>query len=83
MKRAAPTSLVPPLAAMVALLAAIPARADCAADIHAMRAQAGVVKDDRHKQELQKLMDKAEKDDRAGRASACDKTVQQARQLLK
>jgi hypothetical protein len=83
MKRAVPTPLLGLPVAIAIALAAVPAYADCAADIRAVRTEAAGLKDDSRKQELQKLLEKAEKDDRAGRASACDKTVQQARQLLK
>ena len=70
------------ISSVLALLAQ-PAYADCATDIHSLRSEAAAIKDERRRQELLHLVEKAEKDDKAGRASACDKTVQQARVLLK
>ncbi len=59
------------------------AEADCPADIRAVRTEAVAVKDERRRQELQKLLDKAEKDNEAGRAQLCADAVQHARALLK
>jgi hypothetical protein len=60
-----------------------PARADCTSDIRAVRAEAATVKDERRRQELEKLLEKAEKDNEAGRAELCADAVQHARALLK
>jgi hypothetical protein len=60
-----------------------PARADCTADIRAVRAEAAAVKDERRRQELERLLEKAEKDNDAGRAQLCADAVQHARALLK
>lgn len=61
----------------------MPAHADCTADINALRTQAAAVKDEHRRQELAKLIVKAEKDDQAGRAQLCADAVQHARALLK
>ena len=57
--------------------------ADCGAEVQAVRAQLAAVKDQNRRQELQKLVDKAEKDDKAGRTALCDQAVQRAHTLLK
>jgi len=57
--------------------------ADCAADIRALRTQSATVKDERRRQELEKLLEKAEKDFEAGRVQLCADAVQHARALLK
>jgi uncharacterized membrane protein len=60
-----------------------PARADCSADINALRTELAAVKDDHRRQELQKLIEKAEKDDEAGRARLCGEATQRAQLLIK
>ncbi|MGO8915773.1 MAG: hypothetical protein ACLQJR_07690 [Stellaceae bacterium] len=60
-----------------------PARADCATDIKALRQELATVRDERRRQELQKLIDKAAKDDAAGRAQLCGEAMQRARLLIK
>ena len=83
MKRAAlALLLVLPFGFVNAALTA-PARADCAADLHAVRLELASVKDESRLQELEKLVEKAEKDQQAGRAGDCRQTVQRARILLK
>lgn len=64
-------------------LPSLPAWADCAADISALRTELAAVKDDHRRQELQKLIDKAAKDDEAGRARLCGEATQRAELLLK
>jgi len=59
------------------------AHADCPADIRAVRSEAAGIKDERRRQEVQKLLEKAEKDNEAGRAQLCADAVQHARALLK
>jgi hypothetical protein len=83
MKRAAPILISAALFGYLNLLFTVPARADCGADIQVVRSQATAIKDDQRRQELQKLVEKAEKDDKAGRTSLCDQAVQRARLLLK
>jgi hypothetical protein len=83
MKRVAPIVISAALFVVLNFLFTISARADCSADIQVVRTQATAVKDDQRRQELQKLVDKAEKDDKAGRATLCDQAVQRARLLLK
>jgi len=83
MKRAVSPWQLGFLAALVNAGLTMPAQADCAADIAALRSQAAAVKDDHRRQELAKLIEKAEKDDQAGRAQLCADDVQHARALLK
>jgi hypothetical protein len=60
-----------------------PAHADCPAEIQAIRAQLATVKDPHRREELQMLLDKAEKDQAAGRSQLCGEAVQRARVLVK
>ena len=61
----------------------MPAWADCARELRAVRAEAAALKDDHRRQEIEKLLEKAEKDNQAGRAELCSDAVQHARALLK
>lgn len=75
-----------PLAVLVLLaggMLALPAHADCTAEIQAIRAQLAAVKDPHRREELQMLLDKAEKDQEAGRTQLCGEAVQRARVLVK
>ena len=83
MKRVAPILCVIWLFAAVNAFLNSPARADCNAEIQTVRAQTVTVRDDHRRQEVQKLVEKAEKDDKAGRTALCDQAVQRARALLK
>ncbi len=83
MKRAVSPWSLGFLAALVNAGLSMPAHADCTADINALRTQAAAVKDEHRRQELAKLIVKAEKDDQAGRAQLCADAVQHARALLK
>jgi hypothetical protein len=83
MKRAVSPWAIGFLAVLVNGALSTPARADCAAEINALRAQAAAVKDEHRRQELAKLLEKAAKDDQAGRAQLCADAVQHARALLK
>jgi hypothetical protein len=60
-----------------------PTKADCTGDIRALRTEAAAMKDERRRQEVEKLPEKAEKDNEAGRAQLCADAVQHARALLK
>jgi hypothetical protein len=83
MKRARPGLLLVTLALIANGMLTTPARADCATDIQTLRAELGSVKDPRRRQELQKLIDKAEKDNEAGRARLCGEAMERARILIK
>jgi uncharacterized membrane protein len=83
MKRARTGS---PLAVLILLaggMLALPAHADCSAEVQAIRAQLAAVKDPQRREELQMLLDKAEKDQAAGRTQLCGEAVQRARVLVK
>lgn len=84
MRRAGP-ALIPVilLGLLVNPLLTMPARADCASDLQALRAKLAAVKDPRRRDELQKLLDKAAKDNEAGRAELCGEAVQRAQALVK
>jgi hypothetical protein len=83
MKRALPLLLILLEVAAVNTLLTAPARADCASEIRALRAELAAVKDERRRQELLRLIEKAEKDDQAGRDRLCGDATQHARALLK
>ena len=83
MKRALPVLIVAGLAAILNGTFTLPARADCAGDLKTLRAELATVKDERRRQELQKLIEKAAKDDEAGRAQLCTEATQRAWTLLK
>ncbi len=83
MKRARLALLLPVLLPIANGVLTSPARADCASDIQALRTQLAAVKDERRREELQKLIDKAEKDSEAGRAQLCGEAMQRARVLIK
>ena len=75
-----------PLAVLVLLaggMLALPAHADCSAEIQAIRAQLAAVKDPQRREELQMLLDKAQKDEAAGRSELCGQAIQRARVLVK
>lgn len=85
MKRARP-ALLAVLASLALILAGgltTPARADCAGDIATLRTELAQVKDARRREELQMLIDKAQKDNEAGRARLCGEATERARLLLK
>jgi hypothetical protein len=71
------------LGLMINFLLTTPAHADCAADLQALRAKLAAITDPRQRDELQKLIDKAEKDNAAGRAELCGEDVQRAQTLVK
>ena len=83
MKRAGFLAALGFLAAAVNSGLSTPAEADCASDVRAVRAEAAAVKDDHRRDEIEKLLEKAEKDNEAGRAELCADAVQHARTLLK
>jgi hypothetical protein len=68
---------------MVLLVAAAPALADCSAELSQLRARLEQVKDEAKRQELTKLIEKAEKDHRNARAKLCTDAVTRAGTLLK
>jgi len=59
------------------------ARADCAGDVKSLQSAVPLVQDPKRREELTKLLEKALKDDQAGRAELCADAVQRARALLK
>lgn len=71
------------LLALVAAAAVRPARADCTEEIHAIRTRIPEVKEDPRREELRRLVEKAEKDEGAGRAKLCDQDIRHAQALLK
>jgi len=83
MKRAVAGCSLVLVAAALNLLLTPAARADCAEELRAMRGMLAEVKDDQRRQELQRLLEKAEKDEAAGRDQLCDQAVQRAHLLLK
>jgi hypothetical protein len=65
------------------LALARPALADCAVALDGLRQRLAEVKDEARRQELAKLIEKAEKDDRNGRAKLCAEAVSRAGTLLR
>jgi hypothetical protein len=61
----------------------LPAAADCSGDIRQLRTRLIEVREEPRRQEAQRLLDKAEKDDKAGRARQCADAVSRASILLK
>jgi hypothetical protein len=82
MKRAL-AGLAAALGLMVNALLPLPARADCAADIKSLQTELAAMRDDHRRAELQKLLDKASKDQDAGRAQLCGEDTQRAQVLIK
>jgi hypothetical protein len=70
------------LAAGLVVLAA-PVRADCSAALDGLRRRVVEVKDEARRLELAKLIEKAEKDEKNGRAKLCAEAVSRADMLLK
>lgn len=83
MKRPRPAHFLPLLVALLNASFILSARADCGTEIQAVQAQLPAVKDQNRRQELQKLVEKAEKDDKTGRVNLCVQAVERARILLK
>jgi hypothetical protein len=83
MKRALAGLAAAALGLMVNAFLPLPARADCAADIQALRTELAAVRDDHRRAELQKLLDKATKDQEAGRGKLCGEDVQRAQVVIK
>jgi hypothetical protein len=71
------------LAGLAMLGAAAPPAPDCGEQIRAMRAKLAGIKEEPRRQELEKLIEKAEHDRDAGRAEACGKTMRHAQALVK
>jgi hypothetical protein len=70
------------VAVAIAALAAGSARADCAAEVSALRQHLAAVKDQPHPQELTRLLDKAAKDAKAGREQLCLDALVRAQALV-
>lgn len=84
MRRAALGLLLALAGGMPAAANATPAAPrDCTDDIQAIKLKLPTVKEPARHEELQKLVAKADKDDKAGRAKLCDETVKHAYVLLK
>ncbi|HZB93478.1 MAG TPA: hypothetical protein VE397_18665 [Stellaceae bacterium] len=83
MKRAPSALVLASFALTVNVLLVIPARADCTAEISRMREQVAAMKDAHRRREVRMLLDKAEKDDAAGRPELCREAMQRARTLVK
>lgn len=84
MRRAGPALVsVTLLELMINSMLTMPARAGCAAELQALRATLASVSDPHRHEELQKLLDKAAKDDEAGRAELCGQAVPHAEALVK
>lgn len=83
MKRAGPGLLLAGLALIASGMLTAPAHADCAADIAALRARLATIKDPHRQEELKMLIDKAEKDNAAGRDRLCGDAMARARLLVK
>lgn len=79
MKRAALGILL----ALAAAGAPAMAQAGCADEIRAIKLKLPAVKEPARREELQKLVEKADKDDKAGRTKLCDETIKHADVLLK
>jgi hypothetical protein len=83
MKRARTGLSLAVLVSLASVMLTLPAHADCTAEIQAIRAQLATVKDPHRREELQMLLDKAQKDDAAGRSQLCGEAVQRAQLLVK
>lgn len=59
------------------------AQAGCTDEIRAIKLKLPAIKEPARREELQKLVEKADKDDKAGRTKLCDETVKHADVLLK
>jgi hypothetical protein len=70
-----------PIALLNGPLTAV-ARADCADELRALRERLAAVTDEPRRQELERLIEKAEKDAKAGRTGLCDEAVERGRALL-
>lgn len=84
MKRVA-AHVVLGLAAATAAGLAAPgsARADCGDEVKAIRVKLTDVKEEPRREELQRLIEKAQKDAEAGRLRSCTATLKYARMLLR
>ena len=68
---------------LTAMLAAAAARADCVDEVLAARRQLATIQDEAERQEMSRLLDKAEKDGRAGRERLCLDALVRAQALIK
>jgi hypothetical protein len=69
--------------ALTAVFAAGSVRAGCIDDVSAARHQLASIKDEAQRQELSRLLDKAEKDALAGRERLCLDALVRAQALIK
>jgi hypothetical protein len=68
---------------LLMMLAVSPASADCAQEANAARTRLDQVKEASRREEARELLEKAERDARAGRAWLCADAVRRASQILK
>lgn len=71
------------LLAAAAMLMPLTARADCGDEVKAIRVKLAEVKEEGRRDELLRLIEKAEKDAQAGRDKSCDAALRHARVLLR
>jgi hypothetical protein len=71
------------LLGLTTLMAAPAARADCADEVRVARKQIASIKDEAHRRELSLLLDKAEKDAKAGREQLCLDAMVRAQALTR
>ena len=69
--------------ALIAASVPVPARADCGEELRLLREKLADVKDAAQRSEIQKLAEKAEKDQKQGRVRLCEAAVARAQTLLK
>lgn len=79
MRRAAHLALF----GLTTLMAAQAASADCADEVRAARQQLAGIRDEAHRRELTLLLDKAEKDAKAGREQLCLDALVRAQALTR
>jgi hypothetical protein len=65
------------------VLAAAAAHADCVDEVQAVRRQLASIQDAAEREEISRLLDKAEKDGRAGRERLCLDALVRAQALIK
>ncbi len=66
----------------VALLGWQPARADCAASAGALKARLAEIQDQKAREEVRLLLEKAVLDERHGRTGLCETALEQASKML-
>lgn len=83
MKRVVPAFVLALLTLSINGVLIAPARADCPTEIKNAKDQLAALRDEHRRQELQKLIEKAEKDEKAGRGKLCHEDLERASALLK